>query len=326
MIQLWWAHAEGMYALPLFSLIFISYVWWYKRCSRALRMWGRWGEIIHFSSYRRITKLFLRTAALIFISIAWHRPQWGKVEQEVSTQGRHLFILLDVSRSMLATDVGGTRLEGAKRKIRSLLEEMPSEQVGLILFSGSAFLQCPLTIDHAALRLFLDQVEVESIASGSTSLENALSVCMNSFKQYESIKHKLALIVTDGEDFSPFSTQMAKKAQEEGITLMAIGIGTPEGAPIPMYDAYGKKSGFYRDEKGSICLSKLDEEKLKNLVGEKGAYARCTKDDSDILSLRKTIESVEKETLATHKRSEFEERYPLFVGGAFICLLLEWII
>jgi Ca-activated chloride channel family protein len=280
-----------------------------------------------FSFIKRRIKTACMIGAVIALFLALLRPQWNKQEQTIEQHGRDVFILLDISRSMLAEDIKPNRLECAKLKIRTLLSLLEIERVGLILFSGSAFLQCPLTADHNAFLMFLNQVTVETIASGTTSVQAALVQAMNAFQAAQGKKNKLVLLITDGEDFSSSLESMKHKAHEAGITLFALGVGSEEGAPIPIVDARGNKLGYEKENNGTIALSKLNSPLLESLCKSLGGHSfKVTYTDTDVESIAAKIKQYETEAFFDKKLSLYQDQYRWFVGIAWILLALEWIL
>ena len=242
-------------------------------------------------------------------------------------EGRDLFIALDVSRSMLARDYEPDRLNFAKKKIKRLLHTLDCERVGLLLFSGTAFVQCPLTSDHAAFTMFLDSVDVETISSGTTALDLAIKKVLEAFGQNPDRKNKLLVLYTDGEDFSSNLAGVKRQAHQEGLHIFTMGVGTPEGAPIPLLDEKGKPKGHQLDQKGAVVISRLNEGILHTLAADSGgAYIRLTQDDTDIKALMRQVQQFEKEQLEDKKFATLEEQYPYFLLISLISFALEWLL
>jgi Ca-activated chloride channel family protein len=288
---------------------------------------GPWVERLfkHVSVYKNIAKMVLTFISVLFLLLALLRPQWNKKEEIVAQEGRDLFIALDISRSMLATDIKPDRLTYAKQKIKQLVQRLDAERVGLILFSGSAFVQCPLTADLSAFNLYLDQVDVETISSGSTAIDQALREALRAFNRVPERKNKLLVLFTDGEDFSSNLSSFKQEAQKENLRVFTMGVGTPEGAPIPLYDQFGKIAGHQQDEKGGIVITRLNEGILRTLAQDAGGmYMRVTQDDTDIKTLVQQVRMFEKEKLEDKTFSQLEEQYPYFLLVSFISLVVEW--
>lgn len=324
-----WAWLENTVWLPLFIfaaalVIFRTYktIGGFKQLARLHK------NMFHgLGSKRTIVKTVLICLAIGAIFLAFLRPQWGKQEQSVMQEGRDLLVLLDISGSMRAQDLKPNRISFAKLKIRSLLQHLTCERVGLILFSGTAFLQCPMTADQAAFLMFLENVDPETISSGTTALDQALEKALETFKQAGERKHKLVLLLTDGEDFSMNLEGVKKQATQEGVSLFALGVGTPEGAPIPKFDTYGKPQGHETDEHGSIALSKLNEPTLQELTKAlNGVYQRAVYGEDDIARIANFVQSHEKERYENKTVSLYHDQYPWFLGTAWLLLALEWLI
>lgn len=280
-----------------------------------------------YSSLRRWLKCITYLGAIWALVVALMRPQWHETTQTVEQEGRDLLIALDVSRSMLATDMEPDRLTFAKEKIKQLLRVLDAERVGLILFSGSAFVQCPLTEDEAALVMFLQQVDAETISSGTTSLEEAIKQAINVFKKIPERQHKLLLLITDGEDFSSGLVATKEEAARIGLHIITLGVGTPEGAPIPLYDARGKTVGHQLDDKGNVVITRMNAGILERVADDTGgAFVPMTKNNDDIATIVSFVRSFEKERLQDKQVKQFQEQYhyPLLISlGA---LIVEWLL
>ncbi len=280
-----------------------------------------------YSRIRRYIKGLLLLIGMLFLFLALLHPQWGKKEESVVQEGRDLLIALDISRSMLAKDLKPNRLAFAKEKIQKLLSKLDAERVGLILFAGSAIIQCPLTTDTGAFRLFLDDVDASTIASGTTAIDQAIKKALEVFGGMEGKKTKLLAILTDGEDYSTDLSALKKQAQKEGLTIFTIGVGTPQGAPVPIINQQGEQAGHEKDEQGKVVISQLNENVLRSLAQDAGGtYMRITSDESDINRILKSVRRFEKEEFEERKFDRYEEQYPYFLGVTLICLILEWIL
>jgi len=322
-----WAGLDRLILFPIFVVFVLLCIKNYVRIKKSS------GLLVHESNRKTLFKFFsmrkqlLKTVflsiALIAVFLALLQPQWTKREQSVAQEGRDLFIVLDISRSMLAQDMKPSRLEFAKLKIRNLLSRMSFDRIGLILFSGTAFVQCPLTADHPAFLMFLDHVDVEAISSGTTALDKALTKTMEVFGNSVGRKNKLVLLITDGEDFSLNLDAVKQRAIHDNIRLFTLGVGTPEGAPIPKIGS----TGYETDASGTIALTQLNEKLLQDISSKiNGSYIRATYGDADIDRMAKIIKSFEKEKFADKKLSVYEDQYPWLLGAAWVMLILEWIL
>ena len=279
------------------------------------------------SAKKQLLKCLLLSVGFLFLCISLLRPQWNKSEETVMQEGRDLYIALDISRSMLATDCSPNRLLYAKNKIKRLVKKLSCERVGLILFSGSAFVQCPLTSDYAAFYLYLDAVDAELISSGTTALDQAIRQALTSFAAIADRKSKLLVLFTDGEDFSRNLQDIKQEATESHLSIFTIGVGTPEGAPVPLFDAHGNPIGHQKDQRGGVVISRLNEDVLINLSQDAGGrYIRATDTDEDITAFVSAVHAFDKEQLAERKYSRYEDQYHYFLLVSFICFAIEWLL
>jgi len=327
-----WASAQNSFiVIPLFLLALFLFAWKLKKIYAAIAFLSKNKKnktvFSGFSAKRYVFKAALFFAGLFFMCLALLRPQWDKKEQLVEQKGRDLFIAFDISRSMLVQDCQPNRLECAKAKVKQLLKHLECERVGLILFSGSTCVQCPLTNDYSAFFMFLDQLDVETISSGTTAIDQAIKKALNSFASMPARKNKLLVLLTDGEDFSSNLAGVRAQAAQEGMTIFTLGVGTPEGGPIPLFDETGKQVGHQKDANGAAIISRLNEGILHNLAQQTGGtYLRISSDDSDIKALLKQLEAFEKEKFEDKEISELQEKYPYFLVVSFICFAFEWIL
>lgn len=325
-----WAATHYIWLAPLMALIIALYFYrQYKMHQIIQHIAGRWHELTikNYNPSRQRLKAFLFTLGISALCVALLRPQWKKRDDVVAQEGRDVLVALDISRSMLAADCNPNRLEIAKKKIKQLLALLDCERVGLILFSGSAYMQCPLTDDYAAFHMFLDHVDVETIASGTTALDAALYQAVRAFKEGPKRKSKICVLFTDGEDFSSNLRSMKHEIVKENICIYTVGVGTAEGAPIPLYDDRGNQVGHQKDTKGNVVISHLNDGILHSLAQDAGgSYLPITTDCSDMKRLVRFIESFEKNQFEDKVVSSYQDRYPLFVLISFVCFVLEWVL
>jgi Ca-activated chloride channel homolog len=279
-------------------------------------------------SWKKITmRLVAAALGLLFLLVGLLRPQIRARDEVVKQQGRDVLIALDVSRSMLAEDMAPSRLEAAKKKIEQLVRAVACERVGLMLFSGLALMQCPLTADHDAFFMFLHDVDAESIASGTTAMDQAIKKALETFEQVPERKHKMVVLFTDGEDFSSSLARIRDRAKQAGLTIFTVGVGTPEGAPIPLFTEQGKRDGYLKDAQGSVVMSRRNDGILYALAHEAGGvYIPMSSDDTVVKTLVAQVQSREKELFGDKKIAQADELYPYCCVISLLCFVLEWII
>ncbi len=326
-----WAAAQYSPGVVLVVAIigYLIYAARKQRAQVALLAAPQWRPrlLYHYSERKAALKTVLLSIGLIALFLACLQPQWGKTEQIVEQEGRELFIALDISRSMLASDVKPHRLAFAKSKIKKLVKLLGADRVGLLVFSGDALVQCPLTKDAAAFTLFLDSVDAETISSGTTAIAQALHTIIKMFASLPTRNNKIVVLFTDGEDFSSNLSEVKERAQKENIHIFTYGVGTADGAPVPVLDQEGRPVGHQRDESGKVVISRLNEPMLQALSREtNGNYISPTQKDDDLQKLLREVEKYEKEKLDTKELQKEEERYPYFLAISFLTFLLEWVL
>jgi len=324
-----WGSLHNIVLLPIIIIGFfcLSYRYYKRQRAQSSLVGKRIFLLKNVSPKKQIMRMLLMSIGMIFLFIALLRPQWNKSEETVTQEGRDLYIGLDISRSMLAVDAVPNRLEFAKDKIKNLLKHFSCERVGLILFSGSAFVQCPLTSDYSAFYLYLNAVQAELLSSGTTALDQAIQQAINSFATMPERKNKLLVLFTDGEDFSHNLSGVKKQAIDAHLSIFTIGIGSVQGAPVPLFDVHGMKIGHQKDARGNVVISRLNEGILSTLSHDAGGhYMRATENDQDIAALVQSIQSREKESVGEKKISRYEDQYHYFLLVSFVCFVIEWLL
>jgi len=328
-------HFAGMHNLfKILTMLFLV-IWLiiirYRKAAKAIKKLSssrlRSIMIQRGSKFRFIMKAIFRLFGFVGLLIALLQPQWDKQQQEVAQEGRDILIAVDISRSMLCSDEKPNRLEFAKEKIKKILYNLKCERVGLIVFAGDAVVQCPLTVDYGAFFMFLDSLDVSTISSGTTSLDGALEAAIDIFKEMPEKKTKIVCLFTDGEDFSTNLSTVKEQASKIGMSIFTFGIGSKQGAPIPILNQAGKNIGFEKDSKGNVIMSKFNEGILKNLSEKTGGrYIKTTSTDADIKKFIADVEKFEKESFGAASFERYQEQYSYCIMLSFICFGLEWLL
>lgn len=325
------ASFQRIWYVPLLVCILAVIMWNVYKRMRAINLLVkpayRNEMLLGFSPFKQWLGTACKIVAAIGLFIAFLQPQWGERDHVVHQEGRDVFIALDVSRSMLVQDIKPDRLAFAKKKIKQLVKALKSDRVSLILFSGTAFVYCPLTADIAAFSLFLDQVDAESISSGTTAIDQAIEKILQTLQTMQAKKSKIAVIFTDGEDFSRNLARIKQEAQQEKLVIFTVGVGTTAGGPVPIIDIHGKQIGHQKDEDGTIVISRLNQEVMSTLAHDLGgAYIKATQGPEDIQKLVSLVEGFQKEAFDDKKLSSLEDRYYYCVAAACAALLTEWLL
>ena len=268
-------------------------------------------------------KAALLLGCFIFMILALSRPQWGMKLETVRRHGVDILMALDTSYSMNAEDVSPTRMEKAKGEIRSLLGKLKGDRIGLITFAGSAIVQCPLTLDYGSVSLFLDIASTESIPDPGTSLAAAITTANAAFIAKER-KYKVLVIITDGEDLEGQVESAVEKARAGGVIIYTIGVGTPDGKPIPVRDAKGNIVEYRKDASGQVVVSRLDEKALAQIADSTGGrYYRATTAEGELDEVYGEISQMEKKELESRLYQNFEDRFQYPLTMAILLLVAE---
>lgn len=323
-------HSEYLYALALLPLLVAAY-WYLARVRR--RAMGRFGKEATLariagdaSGAKRLAKFLLLVVAVGLLVLGLANPQVGTRMEEVKQEGVDIFIALDVSLSMKAEDIKPSRLDKAKFEIQNLIDRLSGDRIGLIVFAGEAYTQFPLTTDYSAANLFLDVVDVDVVPQPGTSIGSAIQRAMESFDFNEQTT-KVVVIITDGENTEGDAFEAAEEAAKKGILLYTVGLGSPAGAPIPIYNASGQQTDFKRDRAGNVVVSKLDEEALERIANAaSGKYFRGTSSQDELEEIYKSISVLQKKEFGVKQFTDFEDRFQWFLVPAALLLILELVI
>ncbi len=281
---------------------------------RAVRLFAATG--------RETARIVLVCAALALMVVSLAGPRFGTVFEEVRRRGIDIVVAVDVSKSMLAEDLAPNRLEKAKHQLASLLDQVRGDRVAVLPFAGQAFLLCPLTLDYSAAKLYLSILDVNAIPTPGTNVTAAIETAIEA---YESVnrKHKVMLLLTDGESTIGDVEKATEKAKEEGVVIYTIGIGSPEGVPIPQRDEQGNIS-YLKDKSGQVVLSKLDETQLQKIAETtRGKYYRSSYGELELGWFLEEIEKMDKKDLKSQVITRKRERYFVFALAALAMLAVD---
>lgn len=278
--------------------------------------------LIDVSKIRPEIKFWLVLCALASFIIALARPQYGTRVETAARQGIECIIALDVSNSMLAEDVKPNRLSKAKMLISSMVDNMKDDKVGLIVFAGQAFTQLPITSDYVSAKMFLETIDPSMISVQGTDVAEALKLASKSFTQQDNVSRAI-FVITDGEDNEGMAVEAAKDAASMGMNVYMLGVGNPNGAPIPIPDT----DRYIIDDEGNTVMSKLNEEMCKEIAkAGNGSYIYVDNSSSAHDKLQAQIDKLSKSTLESHVYSEFDEQYQGFIILGLLLLLFDILI
>jgi Ca-activated chloride channel family protein len=324
------ARPDYLYLLLFIPLAALLLAWSARRKRAAVARLGTPALIAALSASvsqaRRRWKTVLWFTALAALVVALARPRWGAQVQVTAQQGVQVMVALDVSSSMLAEDIKPDRLTRAKLTVEELMDQLGGNELGLVLFSGAAFVQFPLTADFNTARSFLAAAGPDSISRPGTALEEAIRVALSGFPENVATQ-RVILLLTDGEGHEGDPLAAARAAAEAGATIYAIGFGSPQGEPIPLRDASGALIGYKKDAHGQTVLSRLDEATLTQIVNETGGlYFRASAEGDEIAAITAAIAALDTGELESRFETHGVERFEWFAGLALALLTIEFLI
>ena len=330
-------HIEYLWLLLPLALLGVAWGYMTWRNTRRLRRWAdtqMFGRLIpDRSTSRPAVKMALTLTGTALLIVAIANPQFGTRLEKTKQSGSDIAICLDLSNSMMAEDIQPNRLERSKRVVSNLLATLGGDRVSLVAFAGESFIQMPLTGDYSATKLFLDDMSCDMISSQGTAIGSAIGKAMETLgygdpdRQWDKNKGRAIIVISDGENHEDDAIGAARNAAREGVRVCTIGMGLPDGAPIPEYDHQKRKSTYKRERGGSIVMTHLNEQMLRQIADAgDGVYTRASAASGGLGEIVDLINSLEKEEFGEAELGAFESRYQYPLAAALICLLAEMLI
>lgn len=282
------------------------------------------------SRTRPTVKFALLMAALALLIIAAARPQFGQTERTEKRQGIEAIVALDISNSMLAEDVAPNRLDRAKQMVSKMMDRMVNDKVGLVVFAGNAFIQLPITCDYVSAKMFLGSITPNLIKTQGTAIGQALSTSIRCFgaasedgQASVSDASRAIILITDGENHEDDAVAVAKRAKEEGIRVIVVGIGKPEGSPIPVPGT----NNFIKDRQGNVVVSRLNEDMCREIAQAGGGmYVRCDNTNTALRALQKELDEMATQEIETSVFTDYNEQFQSFALLALLLLVIDFFI
>lgn len=322
------ANSEYLWGLLIIPLLTFFFVWSRIARKKALRRFGN-PEIVSqlmpfVSKGRPWLKFIVLMLATAFFIVGIARPQFGSKLKKVKREGVELIIALDVSNSMMAEDIQPNRLERAKRAIARLVDKLRDDKIGLIVFAGDAYTQLPITTDYNSAKLFLNSVSTQIVPKQGTAIGAAIGLAMRSFTA-DTEAGKAIIVITDGENHEDDAVGQATAAAENGIIVHTIGMGLPQGTPIPVLRD-GQKD-YLKDRDGNVVVTKLDEQTLEQVsAAGNGIYVRANNTQIGLDALFDEINKMEKTEMESRVYSEYDDQFQYFFAIGLLLLLIEFMI
>lgn len=319
---------EPAYLYLLLLLPVLALFYWYSnyRKRKAIRKFGD-PELMAMlmpdvSKYRPDIKFWIIWVVIGLFSLLLARPQFGSKLETVKRQGVEVMIALDISNSMLAQDVQPSRLEKAKRLVAQLVDKMENDKVGMIVFAGDAFTQLPITSDYISAKMFLESIDPSLISKQGTAIGAAVSLATRSFTPQEGVGRTI-IVITDGENHEGGAVEAATEAAKKGIQVNVLGIGLPDGAPIPVEGT----NDYRKDREGNVIVTRLNESMCQEIAkAGNGLYVRVDNTNNAQKAIGQAIDKMDKADVETQVYTEFNEQFQAVAWFIFVLLLVEMLI
>jgi Ca-activated chloride channel family protein len=323
------AHVELLYLLFLIPILIVAFI---VSKNHKKKLWDQYGDAALLeelmpdrSVNRPILKLILLLVALAFFILAIAGPQFGSKLENKKMEGVELMIALDVSNSMLANDIKPNRLERAKQAISKLVDRLSDDKIGLIVFAGDAMTQMPITADYVSAKMFLSSITPDLVPVQGTAIGKAIKLASISFTP-DGKSDKAIIVITDGENHEDDAMETVAAAREKGIYIYTIGIGSPEGCPIPVSSS-GGQINYQKDEQGQVVVSKLDEALLEKIAAEgNGIYVQANNSQIGLNTIFDKIKNLKKGEFKTKQYSEYKNQYQWPLAISLVLLLTELLV
>jgi Ca-activated chloride channel family protein len=320
------AHPEALWFFIIVPLMIVLFLQAWRARMRAREIFSDRGLLArlnpHLSDRRLKVKDLLVMSGLVFLIFALAGPQIGAKTVTIRQKGLDVFLALDCSYSMAAEDLRPSRMARARSELKTLVEKLRGNRMGVIAFAGTAFVQCPLTLDESAVKMFLDELDTDSVPVPGTAIGDAVRLAVQNFP--ESDGEKVLVLLTDGEDHHSQPLKAAEEAKKKGVRIYCIGFGDPRGQMIPERDETGKVAGYRKDVSGNPVTSKLDEKTLREMAAATGGwYYNATYGEWEVDRLAADLHSLRKRDLEAARMQQFEDRFMWPLALAFLLLAAD---
>ena len=320
------ATPEYLYLLVLVPLLLLVYLYSNYRRRKRLKEYGDADLLKELmpdvSAYRPNVKFWLSTIALALLVVVLARPQFGSKMESVTRQGIEVVIALDISNSMLAEDIAPNRLEKSKKIISKLIDKFENDKIGLIVFAGDAFVQLPITNDFVSAKMFMETISPALITRQGTDIGAAINLAMKSFTPEKEVG-KAVIVITDGENHEGGAEEAARAAVEKGMSVYILGVGSPDGAPIPTEGS----NDYRRDKNGNVIVTKLNEEMSQNIAkAGNGAYIRVDNTNNAQKLLEKQLDKLANADVTTEVYTDYDEQFHFVALLVLLFLVMDILI
>lgn len=309
--------------IPAMIVVFLLVLWWKKRTQKKFADLNLLQNLApNLSTFKSVLKLVFLLLGITFLVIALVNPKMGTKLQTVKREGVDIVFALDVSKSMLAEDIAPNRLEKAKQIISKTIDKLGSDRVGIIIYAGNAYPLLPITTDHAAANMFLQNANPDMVSSQGTDINGALELAKTYYNNDEQT-NRFLIIISDGEDHQEETKQVAQTLTEEGVKIYTIGVGLENGSPIPMR-VNGTMIGYKKDNKGETVLTKRMPDVLQGIAdAANGSYIDGNITEKPVTVIADIIANAEKSEFETKQFSDYKDQFQWFVAIGLLFLLID---
>jgi Ca-activated chloride channel family protein len=317
-------HSAYLYLLLVVPVMLAIFIYYMRSKKSALKRFGNMLLLKALMPDVALKKQYVKCWILLFCAALFvlviAGPQFGSKLEIVKKQGIEVIVCLDVSNSMLATDVKPSRLDRAKQLLSRLVDNLTNDKIGLIVFAGDAFVQLPITSDYVSAKMFLSSINPSMVPTQGTAIGTAINLAVRSFTPNEN-SEKTIILITDGENHEDNAIGAAEEAVKKGITVNVLGVGTIEGAPVPT------KNGYLKDKEGNMVITALNETMCKDIaIAGKGMYAQTDNTNNALKALQKELNKKNKSEVESRTYSSYDEKYGIPAWLLLFLLVVEFFI
>ena len=309
--------------IPAMIIIFLLVLWWKKRTQRKFSN-PKLLKILapNASRFKATLKVIILLLGITFLIISLTNPKMGSKLKTIKREGVDVVFALDISKSMLAEDIAPNRLEKSKQIISKLIDRLGSDRVGIIIYAGNSYPLLPITTDHAAANMFLQNASPDMVSSQGTAINEALELAKTYYNNDEQT-NRFLIIISDGEDHQEETKQVAQNLANDGVQIYTIGVGTERGGPIPLR-INGTMIGYKKDRKGETVITKRMPEVLKGIANaSKGTYIDGNITENPVEQLAKIIANAEKNEFETKQFSDYKDQFQWFIAIGLFFLFVD---
>lgn len=310
-------------AIPVIVVVFLLVLWWKKRAQRKFSNKVLLKKLApNVSVFKSVLKLLFFILGISFLILALVNPKIGTKLKTLKREGVDVVFALDVSKSMLAEDIAPNRLEKSKQIISKIIDKLGSDRVGVIIYAGNSYPLLPITTDHAAAKMFLQNANPDLVSSQGTAINEALNLAKTYYNNDEQT-NRFLIIISDGEDHQEETKQVAQTIADEGVKVYTIGVGTEKGGPIPL-KINGSLIGYKKDRKGETVITQRKPDVLQSIAdAANGSYIDGNKTDKPVKTIEDIIGNAQKSEFETKQFSDYKDQFQWFLGIGILFLVLD---